>query len=100
MASRIVDSTQTLVVAPVKISWDTPKFFRTEWRKPGSEYEFKWAKPGFPGTVIAGRFADPFSAGPGNVKVYLTIGHQASGNQLRPNRHPRIRLLYRQLRRA
>ena len=24
----------------------------------------------------------PFTAGPGNVKVYLTISHQASGNQL------------------
>ena len=50
--------------------------------KPGSEWDFKWTKPGFPGTVIAGRFADPFIAGPGNVKVYLTISHQASGNQL------------------
>jgi hypothetical protein len=50
--------------------------------KPGSEYDFKWTKPGFPGTVIAGRYADPITAGPGNVKVYLTITHQASGNQL------------------
>jgi len=50
--------------------------------KPGSEYDFDWTKPGFPGTVIAGRFADPFTAGAGNVKVYLTISHQASGNQL------------------
>ena len=50
--------------------------------KPGSEFDFKWTKPGFPGTVIAGRYADPFTAGPGNVKVYLTITHQASGNQL------------------
>ncbi len=50
--------------------------------KPGSEFDFKWTKPGFPGTVIAGRYADPFTAGPGNVKVYLAITHQASGNQL------------------
>jgi len=50
--------------------------------KPGSEYDFKWTKPGFPGTVIAGRYADPITAGPGSVKVYLTITHQASGNQL------------------
>ena len=50
--------------------------------KPGSEYDFKWTKSGFPGTVIAGRYADPITAGPGNVKVYLTITHQASGNQL------------------
>ena len=49
---------------------------------PGSQYDFKWTKPGFPGTVIAGRYVDPFTSGAGNVKVYLTISHQASGNQL------------------
>jgi hypothetical protein len=49
--------------------------------KPGDEYSFKWNKPGFPGTVIAGRFVEPVSVGPGNVKVYLTISHQAAGNQ-------------------
>src|SRR5580704_2177812 len=59
-----------------------PKSVTLSGGKPGSEYDFKWDKPGFPGTVIAGRFADPFTAGPGNVKVYLTINHQASGNQL------------------
>jgi hypothetical protein len=50
--------------------------------KPGDEYDFNWDKPGFPGTVIAGRFVDPVSAGPGNVKVYLTVSHQAQANQL------------------
>ena len=50
--------------------------------KPGDQYDFNWSKPGFPGTVIAGRFVGPFTAGPGNVKVYLTISHQAAGNQL------------------
>ena len=50
--------------------------------KPGDEYDFKWAKPGFPGTVIAGRFLPPVSAGAGNVKVYVTITHQASVNAL------------------
>jgi predicted negative regulator of RcsB-dependent stress response len=60
----------------------TPKSVNLSNGKPGSEYDFNWTKPGFPGTVIAGRFADPFTAGPGNVKVYLTITHQASGNQL------------------
>ncbi len=50
--------------------------------KPGDEYDFSWSKPGFPGTVIAGRYVAPFSVGAGNVKVYLTIAHQASGNQL------------------
>jgi tetratricopeptide (TPR) repeat protein len=50
--------------------------------KPGDEYDFNWTKPGFPGTVIAGRYLPPVSAGAGNVKVYVTITHQASANQL------------------
>jgi tetratricopeptide (TPR) repeat protein len=50
--------------------------------KPGDEYDFNWAKPGFPGTVIAGRFLGPFTAGPGNVQLYLTAGHQQSGSSL------------------
>jgi len=50
--------------------------------KPGEEYDFKWTKPGFPGTVIAGRFVGPISVGAGNVKVYVTISHQASANQI------------------
>ncbi len=49
--------------------------------KQGDEYDFNWTKPGFPGTVIAGRFVGPFSVGAGNVKVYTTISHQASGNE-------------------
>ena len=50
--------------------------------KPGDQYDFNWDKPGFPGTVIAGRYVGPVTAGPGNVKVYLTVSHQASGNEL------------------
>jgi hypothetical protein len=50
--------------------------------KEGDQYDFNWAKPGFPGTVIAGRFVGPVTAGPGNVKVYLTVNHQAVANQL------------------
>jgi hypothetical protein len=50
--------------------------------KPGDQYDFKWMKPGFPGTVIAGRFVGPVSVGAGNVKVYLGVTHQASANQL------------------
>ncbi len=50
--------------------------------KPGDQFDFKWSKPGFPGTVIAGRFVAPVSVGAGNVKVYLSISHQASANQL------------------
>lgn len=48
--------------------------------KPGDQYDFNWTKPGFPGTVIAGRFVGPVSVGAGNVRVFLTISHQASAN--------------------
>lgn len=50
--------------------------------KPGDEFDFNWDKSGFPGTVIAGRYVGPFTAGPGNVKVFLTVSHQAQGNQI------------------
>jgi tetratricopeptide (TPR) repeat protein len=50
--------------------------------KDGDQYDFNWSKPGFPGTVIAGRYVNPVSAGAGNVKVYLTVSHQQSGNEL------------------
>ena len=40
--------------------------------KPGDQFDFNWTKPGFPGTVIAGRYVGPVSVGGGNVKVYLT----------------------------
>jgi aminopeptidase N len=35
-----------------------------------TEFTFKWAKPGFPGTIIAGKFIDPITVG--NMKVYVT----------------------------
>ena len=47
---------------------------------PGDQYDFNWSKPGFPGTVIAGRYAEPAVAG--NVKVYLTVSHQQSSGNL------------------
>ena len=50
--------------------------------KTGDQYDFNWSKPGFPGTVIAGRYVGPVTAGAGNVKVYLTVSHQAAANQL------------------
>ncbi len=50
--------------------------------KPGDQFDFNWNKPGFPGTVIAGRYVGPVTAGPGNIKVYLTVSHQAAANQL------------------
>jgi tetratricopeptide (TPR) repeat protein len=50
--------------------------------KPGDQFDFNWTKPGFPGTVIAGRYVGPVSAGPGNVKVYLTVSHQTAASEL------------------
>jgi aminopeptidase N len=35
-----------------------------------TEFTFKWAKPGFPGTIIAGKFLDPISVS--NMRVYVT----------------------------
>ena len=39
-----------------------------------TEYTFNWAKPGFPGTIIAGKFLDPIVAG--NMHVYVTEKHK------------------------
>ncbi len=50
--------------------------------KAGDQYDFSWKKPGFPGTVIAGRYLEPVSVGAGNVKVYLGVSHQQAANQL------------------
>ena len=50
--------------------------------KPGDQFDFNWTKPGFPGTVIAGRYVNPATAGPGNVKVWLTVAHQQSASEL------------------
>ena len=50
--------------------------------KQGDEFDFNWTKPGFPGTVIAGRYIGPVSVGAGNVKVYVTVSHQGSANEL------------------
>jgi hypothetical protein len=48
----------------------------------GDEFDFNWAKPGFPGTVIAGRYVAPVSVGAGNVKVHVTVSHQQAASQL------------------
>ncbi len=41
----------------------------------GAEYDFKWDKPGFPGTILAGKFERPVSvAGSPNIKVYALAG--------------------------
>ncbi len=50
--------------------------------KPGDQYDFNWTKPGFPGTIVAGRYVNPATAGPGNVKVWVTVAHQQSASEL------------------
>ena len=51
--------------------------------KPGDQYDFSWTKPGFPGTVIAGRFVPPVtSSGAANIKIFLTPAHQAAATDL------------------
>ena len=42
-----------------------------------TEYTFNWAKPGFPGTIIAGKFLDPITApGINNIRVFVTEKHK------------------------
>ncbi len=43
------------------------------------QYDFRWDTPGFPGTLIAGKFNEPTAvAGSTNIRVYTTAAHQAS----------------------
>ncbi|WP_446743814.1 tetratricopeptide repeat protein [Silvibacterium acidisoli] len=39
------------------------------------EYDFNWTKPGFPGTIIAGKFDAPTSPAP-NIHVYTLPAHK------------------------
>jgi tetratricopeptide (TPR) repeat protein len=63
-------------------STGAPKPVKLANGKDGDQFDFNWSKPGFPGTIIAGRYVGPITAGPGNVKVYLTVARQASGNEV------------------
>jgi len=43
----------------------------------GQIYQFNWDRPGFPGTLVAGKFADPTSiSGAANLRVYTTAAHK------------------------
>ncbi len=44
----------------------------------GAEWDFKWDKPGFPGTIIAGKFEPPVSGAAPNIHVYTTAAHKAA----------------------
>ncbi len=42
------------------------------------EWDFTWDKPGFPGTIIAGKFEPPVSVqGATNIRIYTTAAHKA-----------------------
>jgi tetratricopeptide (TPR) repeat protein len=42
-----------------------------------TEFSFVWNKPGFPGTIVAGKFLEPISApGVNNIKIYVTEKHK------------------------
>jgi hypothetical protein len=43
-----------------------------------TEYTFKWAKSGFPGTIIAGKFLDPINVA--NMHVYVTEPHKEAAH--------------------
>ena len=45
----------------------------------GQEFDFSWTKPGFPGTLVIGKFLPPVTeAGSPNIRVYTTEAHKAS----------------------
>ncbi len=45
----------------------------------GQEFDFSWTKPGFPGTLVVGKFLPPVTeAGSPNIRVYTTDAHKAS----------------------
>jgi hypothetical protein len=51
-----------------------------------TQFDFKWDKPGFPGTIIAGKFLPAITA-PGipNVRVFLTEANREKGHDLALN---------------
>ncbi len=45
----------------------------------GQEFDFSWTRPGFPGTLVIGKFLPPVTeAGSPNIRVYTTEAHKAS----------------------
>ena len=45
-----------------------------------TEYDFNWEKPGFPGTIIAGKF-EPASSPAPNIHIYTTAAHKAAASE-------------------
>jgi len=50
--------------------------------KQGDQFDFNWSKSGFPGSVIAGRFANPDAIGASNIKLYLAPNSAQSASEL------------------
>ncbi|HEX4022929.1 MAG TPA: M1 family aminopeptidase [Acidobacteriaceae bacterium] len=47
-----------------------------------TQFDFRWNRLGFPGTIIAGQFLEPYAVDTGtNVRVYVTDKHKASGQE-------------------
>ncbi len=45
-----------------------------------NEYDFKWDRPGFPGTILAGKFEPAVSPAP-NIHIYTTAAHKAAAQE-------------------
>ena len=41
-----------------------------------TEFSFTWSKPGFPGTIVAGKFLPPINGGVNNIHVYVLDKHK------------------------
>ncbi len=65
------------------------------------EFSFSWTKPGFPGTIVAGKFVPAISAsGLSNIHVYVTEKRKANAARIRRPGRPRVRVHDQHLRRA
>jgi tetratricopeptide (TPR) repeat protein len=42
-----------------------------------NEFSFSWTRPGFPGTIVAGKFLPPVGGGLNNIRVYTTEKRKA-----------------------
>jgi tetratricopeptide (TPR) repeat protein len=42
-----------------------------------TEYSFTWTKPGFPGSIVAGKFLPPVGGGLNNIRIYTTEKRKA-----------------------
>jgi predicted negative regulator of RcsB-dependent stress response len=51
-----------------------------------AEYDFNWTKPGFPGTIVAGKFLAPITIpGVSNIRAYVTEKNKEKGHDLASN---------------